>query len=324
MNRTRRYLGVAAVAAVALGAGQLVQTMTGSDSAPRPGKIEKTAAGPEAAPAPLLPAAATLAPADAPATGPAPAAPAEETRLAALTGTPPAAPPVSLLPVPEPAPAAQDCSPKLVLKAAPQAMIALTLEAPCHPGARVVLRHAGLAVAETLDAKGRLSLDLPALETAGAVSALLPDAAVAEATVAVPDAAKLRRVAIEWMADDRFQLTAAEKGAAYGTPGFVTAENPVSPDGGYLVALGDPSLDLPMQAEIYTWPADPAVSSDPAVEAAVTDLTCGRELIGTTLLSDKGKVTLRKLSLAMPDCGALGDILVLNNLAAGTTLAAAN
>lgn len=331
MNRTRRYLGVAAVAAVALGAGQLVQTMAARDTAPRPAKIEKTAAGPEAAaplsgtapmaapvaePAaadPLLPATATLTPA------PAEIAPAEATQLAALTGTPPA----ELPPLPAPA-AAPDCTPKLTLAAAPQAMIALTLAAPCHPGARVVLRHAGLAVAETLDDQGQLALDLPALEASGHVSALLPDAAVAEGAVALPDLAGVRRFAIEWMADDRFHLTAAENGADYGDPGFLTADNPVSPLGGYIVALGDPTLDLPMQAEVYTWPADRSVTADPAVEAAVTDLTCGRELIGNTIVSVGGKAELHRLSLSMPDCAALGDILVLNNLVAGTTLAAAN
>ncbi len=50
------------------------------------------------------------------------------------------------------------------------------------------------------------------------------------------------------------------------------------------------------------------------VEAAVTDLTCGRELLGETLTSVGGAVMVNDLTVAMPDCDATGDILVLKNL----------
>jgi hypothetical protein len=79
-----------------------------------------------------------------------------------------------------------------------------------------------------------------------------------------------------------------------------------------------------MMAEVYTWPADAAVSVVPSVEAVVTDATCARELLGETIHAADGKVTIKDLTLAMPDCDALGDILVLNNLVPDVTLAAAN
>ena len=88
------------------------------------------------------------------------------------------------------------------------------------------------------------------------------------------------------------------------------------------MALGDPAASLPMMAEVYTWPAGVAVV--PVIEAEVTEATCGRELMGETLMSDRGAVTATDLTLAMPGCEAVGDILVLNNLVPETTLAAVN
>jgi hypothetical protein len=153
---------------------------------------------------------------------------------------------------------------------------------------------------------------------------LFSDASVTRAAVPVPSAADLRRFAVQWMADDSFELHSYEDGADFGTPGHVWAQNPVSPQGGYLVNLGDPALDLPMMAQVYTWPADAAHRAEVTIEAPVTARTCARELLGETILADKGAVTVTDLTLAMPDCDAQGDILVLNNLLPDTTLAAAN
>ncbi len=351
MDRKRKYLGMAAIVLVALGAGQLVQTMAGGQP-PRPAtpeNIVKTAAGPEPAiPAammdpllsaalPVAPAAASVDPAPdtlAPGTAEAATAGPATTELAALTAEVPAMPAGDTLPAVDPSvatppfatgtAATPPCDPVLTLTAAPQAMISVVLSSPCQPGGRVVLRHAGLTVAETLDGKGILVLDLPALEAKAQVSVLLPEAITAESSVEIPGLAQIRRFAVQWMADDTFQLTALENGAAYGEPGFVSAENPVSPNGGYLMSLGNPADAMPMLAQVYTWPGDGKTRAEPVIEAAVTDLTCGREMLGRTLLSDNGRVSAKDLSLAMPDCSATGDILVLNNLVAGTTLAAAN
>jgi len=81
-------------------------------------------------------------------------------------------------------------------------------------------------------------------------------------------------------------------------------------------------VDMPLLAEVYTYPA--MGSADVVIEAAVTAQTCGRELLGETLLSEAGRVTVTDLTLAMPDCDAVGDFLVLNNLVPDLTLVAAN
>ena len=222
----------------------------------------------------------------------------------------------------QPAMAVADCATNLALTAGPQAMIAVSITAPCRAGQRVVLRHAGLAVAELLSDTGSLTLDFPALNAAGEVSVLFPDAEVLRDRVAVPDAATAHRFGVQWMADDAFQLHAFEKGADYGEPGDVHADAPVSPNGGYLVALGNPTLDFPMMAQVYTWPADPAVAVEVAIESVVTETTCGRELLGEVVQSQGGAVIVADLTLAMPECDAVGDILVLKNPGQDVTLAA--
>ncbi len=356
MNRKKSLIRGGAVLVVALAAGHLVQTMNESKLAHAPAKpkeIEQVSAGAKPAPAvsePALPTTAGLGgapatPDPAPALSVAKADPAapDAPVLAALPEAPamqpdpllPAAPtkdpaPADVAAVGEvPAPAAtpapvatKDCPVDLSLTAAPQAMIGVTLTAPCRAGERVVLRHAGLAVAEQIPAGGTLQLDLPALAAKGDVSALFPDAEVARAAVAVPDAAAVQRFAVQWMADDAFQLHAMENGADYGQPGHVSTAAPVSANGGYMVALGNPSLDLPMMAEVYTWPADPAVTAEVVIESAVTEATCGRELLGETIALQAGTVTVKDLTLAMPGCEALGDILVLKNPGQDVTLAA--
>lgn len=328
---------------VALAAGHLVETMNAEKmaeaaaaaAAKKPKGIERVSAGPDAVAVPkAVAAAAETAPALPP---PAAIADASEPAAPVLTVVEPAAPApamdapvlaalpeISALPEPmaEPAATAEFCTPTMTLAAGPQATISVSLAAPCRAGERVVLRHAGLAFAEKLDAGGSLHLDLPALDKDGVVSVLFADAGVLRDAVAVPEAAIAHRFAVQWMADDTFQLHAFEKGAGYGQPGDVWSGAPVSPDGGYLVSLGDPGLDIPMLAEVYTFPTD--IPADLTIEATVTETTCGRELLGETLVTGLDGVVKTDLTLAMPDCTALGDILVLKNPGLDVTLATAN
>lgn len=308
MNTKRRALRAGAVLFVALGTGHLVQTMGTGRPAAEPAHaaisaIETVAASDPRAPTAsvaLLPPAAAL-------TSPAAAEAPKET-------VPPPAPGIAVAP---------DCTPALTVTAAPGALLSLALTAPCHRGESVSLRHGGLVIAATLDGQGGLRLDLPAFESSGQVSALLGDGGFASAAAKV-DLTGYRRFAVQWMADDAFQLHALEQGADYGAPGDVHAGNPNPPGGGLLMQLGDPALPVPMLAEVYTWPPGKAVSVRPVIEAAVTAATCGRALAGETLGLSGGRVTVQSLTLAMPGCDAIGDILVLNNLVPEMTLAAVN
>lgn len=332
MDKKRKItLGVATLA-VALGAGHMVQ------SGKHPGAATKVAEATEAKPTGITPLAASAVP-DVPAAAPiaakpAPVVPKVISQVAPSTpsakpGAAPVPVPASLTPdttkpaTPKPAEQADACRATLDVIPGANGMLDLTLLSPCQSGTRVVLRHGGLAVTARTSSGGALFTALPALESDGEVTAMFPDGTVARGAAPV-DLTGLRRFAVQWLAEDRFGLNAYQGGAAWGAPGHVHAGAKGDPAGnaGWLMPLGDATVDLPMLAEVYTWPAKASeVTVD--IEAAVTEATCDRELLGETLDAQAGTVVRSDITLAMPDCSAVGDFLVLNNLAAGMTTAAA-
>lgn len=209
------------------------------------------------------------------------------------------------LPEPEP-PAVVACPVTLDVFAESGGMIGVTLTAPCHPNERVVLRHDALAITLRTTATGSLFATIPALTQTGDITLRFPDGTEHVGATPIPELASMRRFAVQWMADDRFAINAFEGDADYGQPGHITAGA-----GPLHISLGDPSVDLPMLAEVYTFPAQ--ATSRLTIEAAVTDATCGRELIGEALISDAGTVTVAELTMAIPGCDALGGFVVLNN-----------
>ena len=333
INRTSAVRALAVIS-VAFAAGHVVQNLS---DAPRPARAaEVTAQTPRDiqllaaevedsvfAPPLQVAAVASAQPAPPAATGSAP-----PIHLAALSAPDLALPTAPLAA----APAAIECSLSLDLRAEPGAMASATLLAPCHPGERIMIHHAGLAITGQTTASGSLDFDLTALEQTAKVVIVFGNGEVASGAVDLPDFAGVRRFGVQWQADrDAFQLQAFEDGASYGDPGHLSAGDPTTgPDGvdaqgsGFLTLLGDPTTPLPMLAEIYTFPRKPALGAEVVIEAAVTAATCGHEMIGETLSSNAGIVTVTELTLAMPDCDAIGDFLVLKNLAPDMTLAAAD
>ncbi len=324
----RRIARVVAVLSVALAAGHLVQTKAAQEQARHsleatPEAIEPVAAGPETTrPRPVS----------------AELLPMPKVPLVVL------APPVMQQPVlPAPAvadpapkvdpavqPVAQDCPVALDLVAEPAAMIGISLVAACHSNERVVVQQEGLTFTALTNATGGLFLDMPALTTDAEVTVVFADGTRTSNRISTPELAGLRRFAIQWQQDDAFLLHGFEGGSGYGTPGDVWAENTRSPSAllpasqGFMTLLGDDATPTPLLAAVYTYPADSAVRSDIVVEAAIEPATCGRELLGQTLISTGGKVQVQDLAVTMPDCDAAGGYLVLKNLAPTTNIAAAN
>lgn len=233
------------------------------------------------------------------------------------------------MPAPVAAPA---CEQTLGLTAAPGAMLDLTLTAPCHPGERVVLRHAGLTVTGKTDAGGMLVMAVPALDAGGAVAVEFADGTELRGAAKVPDLAGLHRLALQWAAGDAFALHGLENGAGLQTAGDVSAANPGKmPDGsgkklktGWLVALGDAEVTAPLLAEVYTYPADTRRRADVAILAQVGAGTCGHEMMGQTLASVAGAVSVTDLTLSMPACDGKTGYLVLKNLFPDMKIASSN
>ena len=211
------------------------------------------------------------------------------------------------------------CEVGLVATPAPGAMVEIGLVAPCAPGSDVRITHAGLAFTLRTDAGGRLVADVPAMERAALIGVTLPDGTVAEARVEVPDLALYDRIAVSWSGAAAIELHAFEFGAGYGDSGHVWRGNPGdTAGGGHLAVYGDADALVPAMAEVYTFPAGLAARDgriELTLEAEVTAGNCGREVAGHTAVTRGGVPgDAVAVDLAMPDCDAVGDFLVLDAL----------
>ncbi len=209
-------------------------------------------------------------------------------------------------------------SPTLTLGRADPALVTLAVSAPCHLLEPVTIRHAGLVVTMLTDAAGRTDTVLPALSRDARISIAFADGEAAEAAQTITGLETLRRVAVQWRGRPGLRLNAYENGADHGAEGHVLAaapRGPASAEGGFLMALGDPSITAPMLAEVYTLPAGPAsrpVTADLFVEAEVTASACGRILHGEAIYARADAEPRREpLRLAMPGCDAMGDFVML-------------
>lgn len=321
MELKRRLSLVVAIMSVALASGHLVQNvlitpvkLASATTDHQPVDITLVAAGPEVVLPAIKPAAivmptpsfAAIATDDAPSIF----TPPEDSILQAELGT---NPPVKII-------LADKCAMTFDLVAEPAAMIGLTLVAPCHANERVVLRHDGLAVTGKTSGTGALFVSLPAFNSTATVTVRFRDGQSVAATLTLPEATEVRRFGVQWLGDDAFQIHAFENGADYGQLGHVSAADPQLPpagqtlSGGFLSVLGNDQVEFPMLAEVYTYPVANDAPVRIVVEAAVTKGTCAREILGETLADIGGVTTMTELTLAMPDCSAVGDILVLKNL----------
>ena len=317
MNRTR-ILRIGAIVAVAGATGLVMQGQeaarapasqaaamvpaTTPQPAPDPLPVRQTEASPPriAATVPASLAPAALAPAATPADGPQPVA---------LTAAPPTQDPVL-------ADSAATCSEALAVIARPGAMLDLGLIAPCRPGQRIVVRHGDLVFSGQTSPAGTFVASVPAFEATGKVTVTFADGTTMSEAAPVADLTGVERFAVQWMADDSFALHAMHAGSGYGQAGHIHAGAPgnAQGQGGFLTTLGQPGTERALLAEVFTWPAGtPATAKDIAlsIEAAVTEATCDRELLGETLQHTGGRTLVRDLTMAMPDCSAVGEFVAL-------------
>ncbi|NJM82107.1 MAG: hypothetical protein HC844_06090 [Tabrizicola sp.] len=213
----------------------------------------------------------------------------------------------------------QRCPASLLLLPEPDAMIAVTLNAPCSRNQRVVLRHAGLTFAARTSDDGTLTVRLPALQTEALVSVFFPDAEVALANVIVPDADSVRRIVVQWNSADFFDLRVSEGARVFTARDHLQADRGVS-----LLMLGDGTVDQPLFAEVYTYPAAADAAVDIQLEVAISEATCGRDLRAERIFFADGVLKIDDLNVAVPACGTADTILVLKNFVPDLNIAAAN
>ena len=204
------------------------------------------------------------------------------------------------------------------------AMVKVTLNAACLPNERLTVHHNGMIFTEVTDDKGRLNVTVPALAEEAVFILAFGNGDGAVAQTSVPELSGFNRVVLQWKGAAGFELHAREFGADYGDAGHVWSGAPrdmtaaVLGEGGFMTRNGDTDTSDPLMAEVYSFPvAAAAQKGDVAlsVEAEVSEANCGLEIEAQALeLRGSDQVKTQNLTLAVPDCDAVGNFLVLNNL----------
>lgn len=225
---------------------------------------------------------------------------------------------------------AQDCHISMTAEIAEAAFARLTVFAPCHQESPLTIHHQGMMFSARTDPTGTMIVDVPALAEVAVFIAAFPDGEGDVATLVVPQFSQFDRAVLQWQGSAAVMLSAYEFGAPFGSEGHVWRDNmqstqrAVAGDGGFLVQLGDNRVENALMAEIYTFPSGDRVDGEVllSAEVEITQANCGQDLNAQSIqVYPDGETLALDLSLVMPSCDAVGDVLFLQNMFEDLTLA---
>ncbi|WP_420861841.1 hypothetical protein [Algirhabdus cladophorae] len=213
-----------------------------------------------------------------------------------------------------------NCGVSLNLRPMPAAVLQAIVSAPCETNTRGTVHHEGMMFSFVTDAIGGAEIMVPALSTSAMVIVAFDSGEGAMADRDVPSLSNFSRTVVQWRGDMGTGLHAFERGADYGHIGHVwsgaarTAEVALKASGGFLMQLGQVETSNPFRAEVYTVPTGGA--DDPevviSVETEVLAQTCGRDVAAQTIqITPNEARVVHDLTLAMPECDAIGDFVVM-------------
>lgn len=244
--------------------------------------------------------------------------PAEPVVLTALEDAP-----IKDLPSEEVAPGFS-CDINMMADPTAAALVTLTLEASCLPNERFTVHHNGMMFTAVTDDAGVWSDNVPALSASSMFIAAFPNGEGAVADTTVDTLEYYDRYVVQWKGYSGLQIHALEYGAGYGEDGHVWAgaandmAHAARGEGGFVTRMGAADVDGALMAEIYTFPTQTALRGgnvEVSLEAEVTAENCGRDIEAQALTkTGDGAFDARDIVLAMPECSANGDFLVLKNL----------
>ncbi len=223
------------------------------------------------------------------------------------------------------APATSDtCQAELVARPIAAALVDLELEAPCAPNERIVIHHNGMMFAEATDSEGSLSVKVPALSETAVFIASFSNGDGAVATTAVKEITGFDRAVVQMQGQSGIGLHALEFGSDYDDAGHISAASPrtvadgASGHGGFLVSLGDATLESPLVAEVYTFPTTMTKQAGDIalnVDIEITEANCDKDIEAQTMqISQGADMLVHDLDLTMPGCDAVGDFIMLKKM----------
>jgi hypothetical protein len=223
----------------------------------------------------------------------------------------------TLLAVPDP-----DCPVTLVGERQPLALVELHLTAPCLPTTRLVVRHGPLEFAVRTNSTGAVQFTVPALAREAGFTVLRDNMELARTDVFVPDVWRFDRVALNWRGPEVLNLHALGDASQIGDEGHIWRAAPGSladvAEGraGYLFEYRDREGDMPVHAEVFTFPVGQGVL-DGDITMRISGLlhprNCGREVGFWAIKAVDGQgPNVTPLSVRMPGCGQLGHVVMLD------------
>lgn len=207
-----------------------------------------------------------------------------------------------------------DCTPRLVSRPAIDALIELSLEAPCHKNERLVVSHEDLAFSAYTSDSGSFSAYLPALSADAKIDVFLAEDIFLQSEVQIDDVEAHTRVIVQWTGEAGFALHAYHRGAQFGDDGHIHALKPFDPglDEAFLISLGERRGPEPMLAEIYSTPAHLASDSRVELELQFTAQQCGQDVSAYILTTGtSASANVKEAGFAMPDCPAESGTVVM-------------
>ncbi|MCF2906081.1 hypothetical protein L0666_13855 [Octadecabacter sp. CECT 8868] len=223
------------------------------------------------------------------------------------------------------------CAPEMTATASFAASVAVSVIAPCYTETAFTIHHQGMMFTAVTDVDGVADLSVPALAEVAVVIAAFGDGEGSVATTVIPDFASYDRAVLQWQGDTSVMLSAYEGGADFGDTGHIHVGNPgdlsrvSNAEGGYLQRLGNNAIENALIAEVYTFPTGMMNGESDVVlvaEAEITGANCGQELSAQSIqISPTGQPSALDLRMVMPECDAVGDFLILQNMFEDLTIA---
>lgn len=119
-------------------------------------------------------------------------------------------PKASVITPESPVSAANNCAPSVTTTPAPNAMITVSINAPCHAAQDINVHHNGLMLSYTMDDSGTLEFALPALSENAIILTEFSDNFVAVNRTRIQTLAAFDRTALQWSGNVDLSLTTLE------------------------------------------------------------------------------------------------------------------
>jgi hypothetical protein len=195
--------------------------------------------------------------------------------------------------------AARGCNIQATSQVRPGALVEISIEAPCLLNKSVTMHHMGLMFKVETDAQGYANVQVPAMAASSIIVIVFENGDGAVLQAVVPDIYNFRRTAIQWRGKADLDLA---------TTGFGADDAQ-----GFITRLGDPSLDEPVLATVYTSPAQ-SNEVDVMVTSPVELSSCGTDLDVQSFVMRYGRVRTDDLTLSLPDCESDAEVAELTKL----------